>query len=126
MAVTVTLPQFKGFAVNPDDITFAEAEQQQVPVLVGGRVRQVNLVRRSLTFRLKGIPAGSAIAFIDQARNTNIDQINGTPVYEDIALGGYTLRNAILTKATPSAPITFNGISIMPTLELVYESQSFE
>jgi len=126
MAVTVNLPVFRGFAILPDDITFAEAEQQQVPVLVNGRVRQVNLVRRSLTFRLKGIPAGSAIAFIDQARNSNTDQILGSPTYEDINLGGYILRNAILTKATPSAPITFNGLAIMPNLELVYESQSFE
>jgi len=126
MAVTVNLPVFRGFAILPDDITFAEAEQQQVPVLVNGRVRQVNLVRRSLTFRLKGIPAGSAIAFIDQARTSNTDQILGSPTYEDINLGGYILRNAILTKATPSAPITFNGLAIMPNLELVYESQSFE
>lgn len=126
MPVSVSLPQFKGFAVSPDDISFGEAQQEQVPVLIDGRVRQVNLVRRSLTFRIKGIPAGAALSFIDQARNSAIDQIIGTPPYEDINLGGYVLRNAVLVKATPSAPIVFNGGAIMPNLELVYESQVFE
>ena len=126
MPVLVALPQFKGWAVSPDDITFGEAQQEQVPVLIDGRVRQVNIVRRSLTFRLKGIPAGAAIGFIDQARTASVSQILGTPVYEDINMGGYVLQQAVLVKATPSAPIVFNGGAIMPNLELVYESQVFE
>lgn len=126
MAVSVQLPQFKGFGVDPSDITFGDGQSQSIAVLVNGRVQEVTFVRRSLTFRIKGIPAGSAISFIEQAKRSNIDQVVGSPIYEDISLGGYVLQRAILKKATPSAPIVFNGGAIMPLLELVYESDVFE
>jgi hypothetical protein len=126
MAVSILLPQFDGYGVNPDDITIAEAETQDVPVLINGRVRQVKLVRRSMTIKLKGIQAGSALAYINQAVNAAVSQIIGTPSYRDINVGGYTLRSAVLVKATPTASISFNGLQIMPSLELVYESQVFE
>jgi len=126
MTVKISLPQFHGYGVNPDDITIAEAETQQVPVLINGRVRQVNLVRRNMTIKLKGINAGDALAYINQAINSPVDQIIGTPPYEDINMGGYILQKAVLVKATPTPCISFNGLQIMPTLELVYESQIFE
>jgi hypothetical protein len=126
MPVQISLPQFHGYGINPDDITIGEAESQQVPVLVNGRVRQVNLVRRNVTIKLKGLQAGDAAGYISQAVSSTVSQIIGTPVYEDINMGGYTLRRAVLVKATPTPSISFSGMQIMPSLELVYESQIFE
>lgn len=124
--VQINLPTFDGWAFTPEDAKFGEAESAQIPLLRSGRVQQIQIVRRSLTLSLKGIPLGAAIAYIDQVRGLPAAQVYGSTVTRDITIGGYTLRQAILVKATPSAPISFAGGEIMPSLELEFHSELWE
>lgn len=69
---------------------------------------------------------GAAIAYLDQVKGLPAAQVYGSPTTRDITISGYTLRSAILVKATPSAPISFNGGEIMPQLELEFHSEVWE
>ena len=125
-AVQVQLPTFDGWAFTPDDAKFGEAESAAIPILRNGRVQQINIVRRSLTLTLRGIPAEAAINYLEEMKNLPSNLVYGSPPLRNITIGGYTLRKAYLAKASPSAAITFVGGAVMPQLELEFHSEVWE
>lgn len=117
--------QFKGFAIAPEDVSFGEAESLDISINRRGQVTSIAIPRRSVTITLRGINITQAQVFIDQAQATPLALVYGSAVLEDITLGGYTVRSAVLVKVTPTLPINVAGQDLMESLELEYHSQRF-
>lgn len=128
MTVSVALPQFQGYAVEPGDVSFGEAESLDVSVNRGGRATKAALVRRSVSVRLRGIPLSVSQAYVQQALQGPLSIIQGNRG-QDIPFSGDVIRGAVLVKATAQQPITFNaaGVTyqIVPEIQLEYQSQVF-
>lgn len=82
--------------------------------------RDVPTYKRKLSFNLIGTPASFANAFI-QALESTASAIN--PVFEDITIAGYRIRQAILTNVVPGETVFLAGQEIRNTLQLEYTSR---
>ena len=125
MAVSINYLQFDGFAVAPDDVQEGEAETQEVSVLRNGREMKVQLVRKSLTVRLRGITQAQAAPYIQAAQGNKVRMILGSEQGADIYIGAFHIRQAVLIKAKPSLPVNFAGTMLLSQLELEYHSLVF-
>lgn len=122
------LTVFDGFAVEPGDISFGEAESMEISVNRGGRATKASLVRRSVSIRLRGIPKIDADRYIGEARNGPISVVRGN-TGRNLQFGIDRIESAVLMKATAQQPILITGEGVtfflVPEIQLEYQSQVF-
>ena len=114
-----------GFAYNPEDISFGEAESKDIFINRGGNVNKVSIVKHSVTYKLKGAIDTDLAAFELARENGVVGLITGAVPLANIVFPGRTIYSALLVKVTPSAPITVGGVTIYETVDLEYHSQVF-
>lgn len=123
MAVNVQFFTFRGYAFDSGDISYGEAESQDININRNSEIQTVQIRKESVTFTLRGATDTDLTAFEDE-RNTNIDAlIAGTAVPENIDILGKTISSALLYSVTPSGPKYINGSTIYESIELEYRSQ---
>ena len=125
MPIQVSLFQFKGYAFNPDDISFGDSETKDVLINRNGAIQTVSLRKESVTFSLKGATDIDLQKLEQERTNNTIGLINGSASGENINILGKTIFNAFLYRVGPTGPINVNGITIFDTIELEFRSPEF-
>ncbi len=125
MPIAVSLFQYKGYAFNPDDISFGDSENRDILINRNGAIQTVSLRKESVTFSLKGATDADLQSLEQERVNNTIGLINGSVTGEDISVLGKTIYKAFLYRVTPSGPINVNGITIFDQIELEYRSPEF-
>jgi len=125
MPIQVSLFQFKGYAFNPDDISFGDSETKDILINRNGAIQTVSLRKETVTFSLKGA-TDTDLQMLEQERvNNTVGLINGSVSGEDINILGKTIYNAFLYRVAPTGPITVNGITVFDSIEMEYRSPEF-
>lgn len=118
--------QFKGFAVDPSEVSLTEAETKELPVVSQeGQLLKSKFIRYGLNFTIRGVRLADAQPFITQANLAGIQLFTGSPQREDISFMGRIIYQAVLVKAEITQPIQLNGSDLVEQLTLNYESQIF-
>ncbi|HEY9764631.1 MAG TPA: hypothetical protein V6D07_19040 [Trichocoleus sp.] len=124
--ISVELFQFRGFALEPSDISLGDGESLDVAINSNGRLTKFQITQPTITFTVKGALASDVQTF-DAERSNNIRSlINRTAVGEDIPISGKTITNALLLKVTPSAPIKVGGVEIIESMQLEFRSFDYQ
>ena len=123
MTVPVAYYVFRGMAFDSGDITFGEAENKDIFINRAGTINKVNIKKDSVTFKIRGGTDVNLAAFEQEREDTVIGLINGTATPEDIDILGRTVSSAVLTKVTPSAPLSVAGNTIYESIDLEFQSQ---
>ena len=125
MAIAVNYFQFGGVAFKPENISFGDGESLEVKINSGTSITTVPLVKRTATLTAEGMTADKVIA-LQTKRDSNINGLlSGQSDGVDLDFGGYKIEKTLLTKVTPSGPISIAGKTIFETVELEYSSQVF-
>lgn len=125
MAISVSVfQQFNGFAIAAEDVQIGEAETIDIDVVRNGQFAKVPLKRLNVVVTIRGVNASVAQPYIDQATNNATALLFGAAVaVQDLAFGSQPVRSAYLKRAVASpVSIQVNGINIIETLKLEYES----
>jgi hypothetical protein len=119
MPVAFSLFIFDNYAVEPNDISFGEAETKEIKESNGSSGwKRIRVVRPSITITIRGISVGEASSYIAQSSQ-------GGSATRTITVAGKTIQSAKLKSAKPSAPISIAENEVLDSLELLYESDSF-
>lgn len=117
---------FQGYAVSPEDVQFREAASQEVLLNHNGVLVPAKVIRWAVTLTLRGITQSQANAFVREARNNNQAMTRGAIAGEDLNFGVRTIRQAVLTSAQATPPITVGTTPLVEALQLDYQSLVFE
>jgi hypothetical protein len=123
MPIPVALFQFRGKAFDSGDVSFGQAETKDIQINRNGNINKVQIAKESVTFSIKGAIDADLGQFDSERSNNVLGLINGSVIGEDIDILGKTIYSAILTRVSPSAPISVNGVTIFEQIELEYASQ---
>lgn len=125
MAISVNVfQQFNGFAIAAEDVQLGEAGTVDIDVVRNGQSVKVPLKRLNVIVTIRGVNASVAQPYIDQATNNATALLFGAIVTtQDLAFGSQLIKSAYLKRAIASpVSIQVNGINIIETLKLEYES----
>ena len=125
MPINVNFFQFQGYAFKPESISFGDGESLEVKINRGGKIANIPIVKRTVTFSLEGATDVDLQNFETERENNVGGLIAGTTTGQNIDIFGYTIYDAILTKVTPSAPIQVNGFTIYDKVDLEYTSLTY-
>jgi hypothetical protein len=125
MALDVVFFQYRGFGFKQDAISFGDGESLDININRGGNINKIPIVKRTVTLKVVGA-TDTDLTTLENERENNISGlINGSAATIDINILGYVIPSALLTKVTPSAPITVNGFNIFDSIDLLFESQVY-
>lgn len=112
MTVGVTYFQKDGFAFKPESICFGDGNSLEIKINRNGTINVIPITKNIVTLTLEGATNVDLVALQNKRDNNIFRLINGSATGEDINILGYIIPNALLTRVTPSAPITVNGFNI--------------
>lgn len=125
MGIPVTYFQYDGLAYDSGDISFGDGESKDITINTGTAINKVAITKKTVTFKARGC-SGANLAGLEAKRDAAISQmLRGGAAGENINVLGKVIENAYLSKVTPSAPITVDGIVNFESIDTEYVSQVF-
>jgi len=115
------------FAFDTGDISFGQAENKDVLKNVGIDIVKITLQKRQVTFTIRGANAGDLAALYTTRENniTRLVNANGLVQGEDLQIGGDVIYNALLLDVQAGPPITVQGVPIIESVQVRYDSQVY-
>lgn len=125
MAISAVFYQKNGYAFKPESISFGDGETLDVKINRNGTINTIPIIKRQVTLSLEGATNVTLSTFQNERDDNIAGLIAGSTTGEDMDIMGYLIEKAVLTKVTPSAPITVNGITVFDKIDLQYDSQVY-
>jgi len=124
MAVNVSFYQLAGYAVLPEDISFGTGGGNLgFQVNNGTKITDIELVKRSVTFTLKGVPQ-AILGTLESMRENGLDTLISGASGDNLDIGGFVVTNAVLRTVTPKKIITVNSQSLCD-VDVEYQSMDY-
>lgn len=125
MGIPVTYFSYDGLAYDSGDISFGDGESKEITINTGTAINKVNLTKKTVTFTARGCSNANLTA-LEAKRDAAVrSMLRGQTPGVNINVLGFTIEKAYLSKVTPSAPITVDGITNFESIAVEYSSSVF-
>lgn len=126
MPLSVTFKAIDGIAFAPSDLSWGEAQSIGVDLDNNGTVLQASFYRPTLQGEAKGLKADTIANYFSQAKDNRVNLIKGgVPATNRINVSGRTI-DGFISKVEPGGSITVEGIELVESCRLTWESIEFE
>lgn len=115
MAINVAFFKLPGteYAVLPEDISFGDAGNLTFSTNNQGLVDEQQIVKESVTFKVKGVSVEVLQQLRQQRANNVIGRITGAVAPTDVNVVGYIVEKALLRSVKPEKIVTIEGITLI-------------
>lgn len=129
MALDVALMTFpeieeiSEFAFERGNISFGEAQSEEIPLNYGGNIERVNIRRRQLQLTVIGALDTDVVALENKRQENVRAMINREDIGVTVSVAGITMEKMYLANVEPSGTIRVEGTEILEQMTLTYNAR---